>query len=357
MKEYGWSRNVRQVDPYVPGEQPSDPNIIKLNTNENPYPPAPGVQKFLSSVDVTDLRKYPDPASSELVDAIADYHDVDPSQVFVGVGSDDVLSMAFLAFFNGSDPVLFPDVTYSFYNVWADVYRVPYTEIPLSDDFTIDPSDYLRKNGGIIIANPNAPTGMPLPLSSIETIISGNRDSVVIVDEAYVDFGGESALSLLDKYDNLLVIRTFSKSRSLAGSRIGYAIGCVDMIRCLNDIKYSVNSYTMDRITLGIGTAAIRDEAYFRECVDRIIATRERTTEELKKLGFAVLPSATNFVFARHGYIPAMVLFEYLRDQGIYVRHFGGKRVYNYLRISIGTESDMDKLISVLTDYIERERA
>ena len=356
MKEYGWSRNVRKVDPYVPGEQPSDPDIIKLNTNENPYPPAPGVQRFISRLDVSDLRKYPDPTSSELVYAIADYHGVKPTEVFVGVGSDDVLSMAFLAFFNGQDPVLFPDVTYSFYNVWADVYRVPYRQIPLREDFTIDPADYYGQNGGVIIANPNAPTGIPLPLSDVEDILSHNSDSVVIVDEAYVDFGGESALSLLGKYDNLLIIRTFSKSRSLAGSRIGYAIGCEDMISCINDIKYSVNSYTMDRITLGIGTEAIRDEDYFRDCIDRIVSTREKTAYELKKLGFAVLPSATNFLFVRHGYIPAMVLFDHLKANGIYVRHFGGRRVYNYLRISIGTESDMETLIRVLTEYIERER-
>ncbi len=348
---------IRKVTPYTPGEQPKDPGIIKLNTNENPYPPAPGVEKVLHEYDTDILRKYPDPTVGKLVHAIADYHGVGDDQVFVGVGSDDVLSMAFLTFFNSDKPILFPDITYSFYDVWADVYRIPYETVPLRDDFTIDPEDYVRDCGGIIIANPNAPTGIRMDLSCVERIVSANPEVCVIIDEAYIDFGGESALPLVSKYDNMLIIRTFSKSRSLAGSRIGYAIGDSSLISYINDVKYSVNSYTMDSITIDLGVASIEDDQYFRQCADRVMSTREWTVGQLRDLGFAVLPSSTNFVFARHGYIPAMVLFEHLREKRIYVRHFNGKRIYNYLRISIGTESDMEKLIEVLTQFIERERA
>jgi histidinol-phosphate aminotransferase len=273
------------------------------------------------------------------------------------VGSDDVLSMAFLTFFNSDKPILLADVTYSFYDVWANVYGIRFNSVPLADDFSIRADDYLVENGGIVIANPNAPTGIAMPLSEIERVIAGNRDSVVIVDEAYIDFGGESAVTLIDKYDNLLVVGTFSKSRSLAGSRIGFAFGNPGLISYLNDVKYSVNSYTMDRLSIAIGVASLSDRAYFDECVEKIKATRERTIYELKRLGFSVLPSSTNFVFARHGFTPAKVIFEYLKEKGIYVRHFSGKRIYNYLRISIGTDDEMDRFLEELTYFIERERA
>ncbi|MCR5452755.1 MAG: histidinol-phosphate transaminase [Lachnospiraceae bacterium] len=352
-----WEDNVRKVVPYTPGEQPKEKGIIKLNTNENPYPPAPGVRDVLENFDADSLRLYPDPSISDLRKAIGEAYGRREDEVFVGVGSDDVLSMAFLTFFNSELPVIFPDVTYSFYDVWANVYGIKFECIPLRDDFSIRPSDYFRENGGVVIANPNAPTGMLLPLSDIEEIISHNRSSVVIVDEAYVDFGGESAVSLIDKYDNLLVVGTFSKSRSLAGSRIGFAFGNKELISFLNDVKYSVNSYTLDRLSIMVGIASIEDGDYFKECTDKICKTREKTVYELKRLGFSVLPSATNFVFARHGFTPAKFIFEHLKEKGIYVRHFSGPRIYNYLRITIGTDEEMDRLIEELTEYLERERA
>ena len=258
-----WEDNVRKVVPYTPGEQPKIKNIIKLNTNENPYPPAPGVVEALKNMDVSDYRKYPDPSCTKLVDAIASFYSVDPEKVFVGVGSDDVLAMAFLTFFNSDKNILFPDITYSFYDVWADLYRIPYTQVPLKEDFTIDPEDYYVENGGVVIANPNAPTGVALPLSAIEEIVRKNSDVIVIVDEAYVDFGGESALPLIDKYDNLLVVQTFSKSRSMAGMRIGYAFGCKKLIKYLYDVKFSFNSYTMNMPSIELGAAAIADKDYF----------------------------------------------------------------------------------------------
>lgn len=357
MKKYKWQDSVRRVTPYTPGEQPKDPGIIKLNTNENPYPPAPAVQRLINEFDADSLRLYPDPAISDLVSALADNYGLKKENVFVGVGSDDVLSIAFLTFFNSDRPVLLADITYSFYDVWANVYGITFESVPLADDFTINPDDYIRDNGGIVIANPNAPTGIALSLSDIEKIVEGNPGSVVIIDEAYIDFGGESAVSLIDKYENLLVVGTFSKSRSLAGSRIGFAMGNASLISYLNDVKYSINSYTMDRLTIAIGVAALSDKAYFEECVEKIKATRERTVYELKRLGFSVLPSSTNFVFARHGFTPAKVIFDHLKEKGIYVRHFSGKRIYNYLRISIGTDEEMDALLKELTFFLERERA
>lgn len=347
-----WEENVRKVIPYTPGEQPKIKNIIKLNTNENPYPPAPAVEEALRNMDADAFRKYPDPGCSRLVNAIADFYKVDKDNVFVGVGSDDVLSMAFLTFFNSDKPVLFPDITYSFYDVWAQLYRIPYEQIPLKSDFTIDPSDYFRENGGIVIANPNAPTGVELPLSAIEEIVKRNPDVVVIVDEAYVDFGGESALPLIDKYDNLLVVQTFSKSRSMAGMRIGYAFGSKKLIGYLSDAKFSFNSYTMNMPSLELGALAIEDRDYFEKTRSMIIRTRERTKEELSKLGFVFADSKTNFIFAMHPDRPGKELFEYLRQHDIIVRRFDLPRISEYLRISIGTDEEMDTLISVLKEII-----
>ncbi len=347
-----WEENVRKVIPYTPGEQPKIKNIIKLNTNENPYPPAPAVEGALRNMDADAFRKYPDPGCSRLVNAIADFYKVDKDNVFVGVGSDDVLSMAFLTFFNSNKPVLFPDITYSFYDVWAQLYRIPYEQIPLKSDFTIEPSDYFRENGGIVIANPNAPTGVELPLSAIEEIVKRNPDVVVIVDEAYVDFGGESALPLIDKYDNLLVVQTFSKSRSMAGMRIGYAFGSKKLIGYLSDAKFSFNSYTMNMPSLELGALAIEDRDYFEKTRSMIIRTRERTKEELSKLGFVFADSKTNFIFAMHPDRPGKELFEYLRQHDIIVRRFDLPRISEYLRISIGTDEEMDTLISVLKEII-----
>lgn len=348
-----WEDNVRKVVPYTPGEQPKIKNIIKLNTNENPYPPAPGVVEALKNMDVSDYRKYPDPSCTKLVDAIASFYSVDPEKVFVGVGSDDVLAIAFLTFFNSDKNILFPDITYSFYDVWADLYRIPYTQVPLKEDFTIDPEDYYVENGGVVIANPNAPTGVALPLSAIEEIVRKNSDVIVIVDEAYVDFGGESALPLIDKYDNLLVVQTFSKSRSMAGMRIGYAFGCKKLIKYLQDVKFSFNSYTMNMPSLELGAAAIADREYFDKTRSMVIATRERAKKELKDLGFEFGDSMTNFIFAKHPDKHGKDIFDYLRQNGIIVRRFDLPRISEYLRISIGTDEEMDELIRVLREFLK----
>ena len=348
-----WQDCVRRVTPYVPGEQPKQTDIIKLNTNENPYPPAPGVKKILEEYPAEHLRRYPDPAATELVNALAACYGVKPSQVFAGVGSDDVLAMAFLTFFNSDRPILFPDITYSFYDVWAELFRIPYRKIPLEDDFRVVPEDYDAENGGIIIANPNAPTGLALPLSGIERILFANRDVPVIVDEAYVDFGAESALPLLEKYDNLLVVQTFSKARSMAGMRIGFCIGGEEMIACLNDVKYSINSYTLNSLTVAAGAEAVRDEAYFRETASKIIETREWAKEELVKLGFSFPDSKTNFIFASHESVPAKEIFKALREAHIYVRYFEKPRIDNYLRITVGTREEMEKFFSFLREYLK----
>ena len=350
-----WENNVRKVVPYVPGEQPQKEKMIKLNTNENPYPPAPGVQKVLEEFAVDRLRKYPDPVIGKLVQAIADYYGVKKEEVFVGVGSDDVLAMIFMTFFNGKEPILFPDVTYSFYDVWADMLRIPYVKIPLDENLCIQPDDYDRENGGIIFPNPNAPTGELLALDAVEEIIKSNPDVIVVVDEAYIDFGGESALPLIEKYDNLIVVQTFSKSRSMAGSRIGFAISNEKIIKYLNDVKYSFNSYTMDALTIDLGTAAIQDKEYFEMTRKQIIATREWTKEELRKLGFDFGDSKSNFIFATHKDIPAVELYEALREADIYVRYFKKpERISNYLRISIGTDEEMKELVAFLTSFINR---
>ncbi|MDC7294840.1 histidinol-phosphate transaminase [Butyrivibrio sp. DSM 10294] len=348
-----WEENVRKVVPYTPGEQPKIKNIIKLNTNENPYPPAPSVYKAYEETELDDYRKYPDPTCSILVDSIASFYGVKKENVFVGVGSDDVLSMAFLTFFNSDKTILFPDITYSFYDVWADLYRIPYKQIPLNEDFTIDPADYHAENGGVVIANPNAPTGVTLGLEAIEDIIKSNPDVVVIVDEAYVDFGAETALPLIDKYDNLLVVRTYSKSRSLAGLRIGYAFGCEKLIKYLSDAKFSFNSYTMNMPSLTLGAAAMKDKEYFEETTAKVVATRERVKIQLKELGFEFGDSATNFIFARHPKMAGKEIFDYLRAHDIIVRRFNKpERISEYLRISIGTDEEMDTLISVLKEIV-----
>lgn len=342
---------IRRVTPYVPGEQPRQTGIIKLNTNENPYPPSPEVKKALLQTE--GLRLYPDPAASDLVEAIASYKGLDRDQVFVGVGSDDVLAMAFLTFFNSEDPILFPDITYSFYDVWADLFRIPYETVPLDDSFRIVPEAYHRRNGGIIFPNPNAPTGVLMGLDMIEEILDRNPQSLVIVDEAYIDFGGESAQPLLDRYDNLLVVQTFSKSRSLAGMRIGYAMGSSELIRALNDVKYSFNSYTMNRPSIVCGKAAVEDEAYFRQTIDKIIRTRERVKKDLAGLGFVFPDSMANFLFVSHPEKKAADIFAAAREKGIYLRYFAKPRIDQYLRITIGTDEEMDCLLDFLKQYFD----
>ena len=345
--------NIRKVTPYTPGEQPQG-KVIKLNTNESPYPPSPKVTETLRSLDWDRLRLYPDPKMSDLIESLAAHYGVKTSEVFAGVGSDDVLSMCFLTFFAGDRPVFFPDITYSFYDVWADVYRIPYETKALDDDFRIRPEDYYGENGGVVIANPNAPTGIGADLLMIEDIIQHNPDSVVIVDEAYIDFGAESALPLINKYDNLIVVRTMSKSRAMAGMRLGYCFGNEKLIRYLNDVKYSVNSYTLNYPSIAAGMAAIEDKDYFDDIVSRIRATRENTKKRLMKLTFSCFPSDTNFLFVKppEG-IAASEVFAALKEKGIYVRYFNKERISDYLRITIGSDDEMDALIDALKEIVD----
>lgn len=345
-----WKDNIRKVTPYVPGEQPKENDMIKLNTNENPYPPSPKVEEMRTSIE--QLRLYPDPTVSKLVHALAEYHGLQDEQVFVGVGSDDVLAMSFLTFFNSDKPILFPDITYSFYDVWANLFRIPYAKQPLDEQFHLKLDDYLIPNGGIVFPNPNAPTGILEPVSFVEEIVKNNPDSVVIVDEAYIDFGGESALSLLARYDNLLVVRTYSKSRSLAGMRIGYCMGSKDLIKALNDVKQSYNSYTMNQAAITLGVASLEDEPYFKEHVKKIMDTRKWFSEEMRKLGFVFEDSSSNFLFVTHKTAKARDIFEAARKKHIYVRYFDEPRIDNYLRISIGTDEEMHAFLDFLKAYL-----
>lgn len=352
MNKNKWEENVRRVVPYTPGEQPRDKDIIKLNTNENPYPPAPAVRELLDNYDVSSMRLYPNPDSEVLVNALAERYGLKPSQVFVGVGSDDVISMAFMTFFNSGKPILFPDVTYSFYDVWADVYRIPYRTCPLREDFTINPDDYRQENGGIIFPNPNAPTGVLESQDMIEDIIKANPDSVVMIDEAYIDFGGKSCLPLIEKYENLLVVQTFSKSRSMAGMRIGFAMGSEKLIKYMNDVKFSVNSYTMNSITQICGAEAVRDEKYFTETVGRIIKTREYSKKKLAEMGFEFTDSMSNFIFASHKEKNAGYIFEELKKRKIFVRYWNKPRINNYMRITVGTDEEMNALFKALEEIL-----
>ena len=346
-----FEKNIRKVEPYVPGEQPQH-KVIKLNTNENPYPPAPGVVRAMQELDVDRLRLYPDPTSKVLVDALAEYYGVGSDQVFVGVGSDDVLAMCFLTFFNSDKPILFPDITYSFYKVWAELYRIPYECQPLDENFRLVKEDYYKENGGVIFPNPNAPTAIYEDLEFVEDIIAHNQDVIVIVDEAYIDFAGKSALDLIEKYDNLIVVQTFSKARSMAGMRIGYAISNPTLIKYLNDAKYSFNSYTMNQTSLVYGVEAVKDQAYFEETVGKIVETREWAKKEFEALGFEYLESSANFIFVTHPEYDAKEMFDALRANGIYVRYWGSKRIEQYMRVTIGTREEMGALFDFLRAYI-----
>lgn len=348
-----WQENLRTVIPYVPGEQPKETGIIKLNTNENPYPPSPFVNEALKELDVSQLRKYPDPTVTKLITKLATTYDVEKENVFVGVGSDDVLATAFLTFFNSTKPILFPDITYSFYEVWANLYQIPYKKLALDETFRIKQEEYKKENGGIVIANPNAPTSIYEGLDVIEEIIKQNQSSIVILDEAYIDFGGESAISLTKQYENLLVVQTFSKSRSLAGLRIGYCIGSKQLIQAMNDVKYSINSYTINIPSIIAGEACLDDDCYFKETVRKIIETREFTKQELHKLGFQFPDSKTNFIFATHNGVCAAHLFDYLKQHGIYVRYFNQPRIQDYLRITIGTQQEMEQLLQTIKQYLK----
>ena len=344
--------NIRKVTPYTPGEQPQR-KVIKLNTNESPYPPSPQVVEAIRGIKASKLRLYPDPDCRELREALAEEYGLEPEQVFVGVGSDDVLSMCFLTYFAGKKPILFNDITYSFYEVWADVYRIPFETVPLREDFSFDPAGFMKENGGIVLCNPNAPTSLEADMADIEKVVAENQDSVVIIDEAYVDFGGRTALPLLKKYPNVVIVRTMSKSRALAGLRVGYAFGSKELIKALHDVKFSVNSYTLNTPALAAGVAAANDREYFEETVDRVLVTREKTKEALRGFGFTVLESRTNFLFAKppEG-TSAESLFEKLKEKDIYVRFFNKPRLSDYLRITIGTDAEMEQFIKVLQDIL-----
>lgn len=349
-----FEKNIRRVEPYVPGEQPQQ-KVIKLNTNENPYPPTPAVREALMQMDVDRMRLYPDPTAASLVHTLADYYGVNDNQVFVGVGSDDVLAMCFLTFFNSDQPILFPDITYSFYKVWAELYRIPYECPSLDENFRIVKEDYYKANGGVIFPNPNAPTSIYEDLDFVEDILQHNQDVIVIVDEAYIDFAGKSAMELVDRYENLIVVQTFSKARSMAGMRIGYAISNPTLIQYLNDAKYSFNSYTMNQTALVCGVEAVKDKAYFEEQVQKIIDTREWVKEELRLLGFLFPDSKSNFLFVTHPRVDAQELFAALKKANIYVRYLGGERIQNYLRITIGTREEMECLLVFLKEYIRKD--
>ncbi|MEZ7170564.1 histidinol-phosphate transaminase [Sporosarcina sp. OR05] len=347
MSNY-WSDMVKRTEPYVPGEQLNRPDIIKLNTNENPYPPSPRVKEAILREMDGQLQKYPSPSATPLRSVIASHFGVTEQEVFVGNGSDEVLAFSFMAFFHQQKKIRFPEVTYSFYPVYAKLFAIPYETVPLNYDFTLDVDAFFHSEGGIILPNPNAPTSLYEDISSIEQILQKNPDTVVIVDEAYIDFGGNSAIELTSRYDNLLVVQTTSKSRSLAGMRVGYAIGNPVLIDALMRIKDSFNSYTVDRLAMVAATAAIDDDAYFKRTTEKIVETRELTISALQQVGFTVLPSKTNFVFATHASVQAETLYKQLKENNILVRHFNAPFIDNYLRISIGTDEQMEMLLTTL---------
>ena len=349
-----WQDKLRKVEPYQAGEQPKINNLIKLNTNENPYDPGLKVKKAIQCFESSTLPLYPNPDADELKQAIADYHGLNDNQVFLGNGSDEVLALTFLTCFNGQEPILFPDISYSFYPVYCELYGIKYQMQPLNESFEIVKEDYYQNNSGIIFPNPNAPTGVLVSLDFIEDILKHNQDSVVVIDEAYIDFGGKSAVSLLDKYDNLLIIQTFSKFRSLAGIRLGVALGNKELISKLYDVKNSFNSYPIDRLAQVIGKASMDDSDYIKDNALKIINTREYTKKELKSLGFVMPDSFANFIFVKHPQYDANRLFLELRKQGILVRYFNKPRIDQYLRITIGTQQQMERLIEVIKDIMKK---
>ena len=343
---------LRKIDPYVPGEQPKTADIIKLNANENPYPPAPSVTEVLRTFDAAKLAIYPDANAKALKTAIAERFDLQPSQVFLGNGSDDVLALAFQSFFCSDKPILYPDITYSFYPVWCDLFRIPYENMPLDEDFCVNVRDYDKPNGGIVLPNPNAPTGRGVTLEFLEDLLQHNQDCVAIIDEAYVDFGGESCVSLTGRYPNLLVVQTYSKSRSMAGARLGYAMGDAALIRDLETIKFSTNPYNINRLTLKAGAQALAEQAYYDKNCQTIMETRDYTARELEKLGFTVLPSQSNFLFVRKPGTEGADIYRRLKERGVLVRHFDKERIRDYNRITIGTREQMDILLEKLREFL-----
>jgi histidinol-phosphate transaminase len=349
-----WNDKIKEIEPYVPGEQPKDKKYIKLNTNENPYSPSEKVIEKIKSMSLKDLKLYPDPDVSELRKVIAEYFSkkiderITKEQIFVGNGSDEVLALIFMTFFNKGDKVYYPDITYSFYPVYADLFDLKEVKIPLNKNFEIEIEKYFGVDGHIIITNPNAPTSIALKLEEVEEIVKKNPNQLVVVDEAYIDFGAESAVKLVNKYDNVLVVQTFSKSRSFAGMRLGYAIGSENIIEGLNRLKFSFNSYTIDRISIEAGIESFKDDDYFVKINAKIIETREKTVKKLKELEFKVLNSSANFIFISHNKVFAGDLYKQLKDNGILVRYFAKDRIDNYLRVTIGTDEEMEIFIEKL---------
>ncbi len=349
-----WIKNLRKVEPYVPGEQSKEKDIVKLNANENPYPPSPAVIEVINNFDCKGLKLYPDANAAEFKTAIAEFYGVKKENVFIGNGSDDVLALSFQSFFNSEKPIVYPDITYSFYPVWCELFSIPYKNYPLGSDFRINADDYKAENGGVVIPNPNAPTSLGEGREFIEKIMDYNKDCVVIIDEAYVDFGGYSSVELTKKYENLLVTGTFSKSRSLAGMRIGFAIGSEKLISELEAVKNSYNSYTVNSIAMAAGTAAIKDVDYFNKTVSMVIKTRERVKEELRTLGFEVLDSQTNFLMATHPEKDMKDYFEYLKTHKVFIRYFNKPVINKYVRITIGTDEEMDIFLEKTKQYLAK---
>ena len=353
--EKQWSDKLRKIKPYVPGEQSKNKHIIKLNANENPYPPSPKAIEALKAFPYDSLRRYPNTSAQPLREALAKHYKISPDEIFVGNGSDEVIALAFMSFFNSDKAICFPDITYSFYPVWCSLYEIPYRQIPLDANFRIKAEDYYESNGGVILPNPNAPTGISEGRAFIEDILEHNRDVIVIIDEAYVDFGGYSSIELLKKYENLLVVHTFSKSRSLAGMRIGAAMGNKALIQVLDAVKNSYNSYTMDALAIAAGAACVADNDYFVETVEKIKSTRDKTAKEMEKLGFQVCPSHSNFIFVTHPSFKAEEIFDYLKKQDIFVRYFRLPRIENYLRITIGTDGEMEKMLEKIKEFMKNK--
>ncbi len=349
-----WEKNLRNIEPYVPGEQSKEKNIVKINANENPYTPSPKAVEAIKNFNCSKLRFYPDANATEFKKAIAEFYNVLPENIFIGNGSDDVLAIAFQSFFNSDKPIVYPDITYSFYPVWCRLFNIAYKNYPLTSDFRINPEDYKEANGGVVIPNPNAPTSLGEGKDFIEKIMNYNRDSVIIIDEAYVDFGGYSSVELTKKYENLLVTGTFSKSRSLAGMRIGFAIGSKKLIAVMEAVKNSYNSYTVNSVAMAAGTAAIKDKKYFNETVSKVIATRNRVTNDLKQLGFTVLDSQTNFLFATNENINIKEYFEWLKSQNVFIRWFNQPKISNYVRITIGTDEEMNIFLNKTKEYLNK---
>ena len=347
-----FQKNLINIEPYTAGEQPKNDKIIKLNANENPYPPSPAVQAAISGFDAELLKKYPPMDAAPLRKAVAEFYGLEQENVFAGNGSDDVLAAAFRAFYNSDKPILYPDITYSFYPVWCELLKIPYETIPVDEGFNVHVEDYFRDNGGVVLPNPNAPTTIGLGLDAIEELIRHNRSSIVIIDEAYADFSEVSCVPLIKKYDNLVITQTFSKSRSLAGMRVAAAIADPYLISYLDAVKDSYNSYPMDAVAIRAGAAAISDRVYFEETCGRIKATRDRVTKEMRELGFIIPDSSANFLFVTHPKKTAKEIFSYLRDKGIYIRYFNKPRIDNHLRITIGTDAEMDALLSALREFI-----